>query len=149
MSYYDQGGGVYEGQRRGVENQYTQQSAQNAYGRFLGLQRGQRGLDDMTRGFKQGYAGQASQYGQRGLATSGVQSGVRQQGIANYVGDYARNYGRGQQDLANSLQGYDLNQSTLDGWRQEALSNIDLQRYRDIASAATNLQALRDWLGGI
>lgn len=147
MNYVNQSGGAYEQQRRGVENQYTQQAAQNAYGRFLGQQRGERGLSDMTRSFKQGYAPLAAQYGSRGLAGAGVQSGVRQQGVGNYVTDYYRNFGRGQQDLANTLQGYDLNQSTLDSWRQEALSNIDLERYREMANAASNLQSLRSWLG--
>lgn len=147
--YMGGGGGQYESARRGVENQYTQQASQNAYGRFLGLQRGQRGLSDMTRGFKQNYAPMAAQYGARGLAGPGVQSGVRERGVGDYVGNYYRDFGRGQQDLANQLQGFDMNQGLLDSWRQEALSNIDLERYRNIAGSASNLQALRDWLGGI
>lgn len=143
------GAGKYESQRRRVENTYTNDSAQNAYGRFLGQQRGNRALGDTTRNFKQGYAPRAAQYGARGLAGAGVQSGVRQQAMANYVGDYYRDYGRQQQDLANSMQQYDMNQSMMDAWRAEELANIEQQRTYDIASAARNLEALREWLGGI
>lgn len=142
-------GGAYEASRRNVENRYTNDSATNAYGRFLSQQRGQRGLNDMTRSFKQNYAPMASQYGARGMAGGGLTSGVHQRAMANYVGDYYRDFGRGQQDLANTVQQYDLDQSMRDAWRQEELTNIELERYRNIASAAQNLQALRDWLGGI
>lgn len=143
------GAGKYEQQRRRVENSYTADSARNAYGRFLGQQRGNRNLADTTRSFKRGYTPYAAQFGARGLAGAGVNSGVRQQAMANYVGDYYRNYGRQQQGLAQEMQQYDLDQGLRDMWRQEELTNIDLDRYRNIASAAQNLTALRQWLGGI
>lgn len=143
------GAGKYESQRRGVENRYAIDSSQNAYGRFLSQQRGNRNLADTTRNFKQNYAPYASQFGARGLSTGGVQSGVRQRAMGNYVGDYYRNYGRQQQDLANEMQQFDMNQSLMDMWRAEELAAIDQQRTFDIASAAQNLEALREWLGGI
>ena len=117
--------------------------------RFLGQQRGQRGLSDTTRGFKQNYAPYASQYGARGMQGGGLNSGVYQKSMANYVGDYYRDFGRQQQDLASNMQQFDLDQGRRDMWRQEELNNIDMDRYRNIASSAQNLQALRDWLGGL
>lgn len=148
-NYAGTGGGQYERNRRGIEDRYTQGSAQNAYGRFISQQRGQRNLNDQTRLFKQGYAPYVSQYGARGLAGGGVSSGVRDQGVGRYVGDYYRDFGRTQQDLAQNMQTYDLNQAQMDLWRQEELSNIDLDRQRAIASTAANLNALRNYLGGI
>lgn len=141
-------GGGYEASRRGVENRYTLDSARNAYGRFLSKQRGQRGLSDTTRNFKQSYAPYASQFGARGLTGGGLTSGVHQRAMANYVGDYYRDFGRQQQDLANTMQQYDIDQGMRDMWREEELRNIDLERYRNIASAAQSLNALREWLGG-
>ena len=148
-NYAGTGGGMYEQRRRGVENRYTQDSATNAYGRFLSQQRGQRGLSDTTKNFNRGYTPLAASYGARGLAGGGVNSGARQQAMANYVGDYYTNYGRQQQDLAQALQGYDLDQSTRDLWRQEELSNIEQERINGMAQTAQNLEALRAWLGSI
>lgn len=148
-NYAGTGGGEYEYRRRGVENRYTQDSATNAYGRFLSQQRGQRGLSDTTRNFERGYSPLAASYGARGLSGGGVNSGARQQAMANYVGDYYTNYGRQQQDLAGALQGYDLDQGLRDSWRQEELMNIELDRSRSMSESAQRLDALRAWLGGI
>src|SRR6186997_1315087 len=97
FSPYDAGG--YERQKTGIEYDYGNQSATNAYGRFLAQQRGERGLGDTTRQFQQSYAPYKAQFGQRGLAGNGIQSGVQQQAMANYAGDYMRNYGYQAQDL--------------------------------------------------
>ena len=143
------GAGKYESARRGIENQYTGDSAMGAYGRFLGQQRGQRTLSDTTRNFQRGYPSLAASYGARGLSGGGLNSGVRSRGVGEYVGDYYRDFGRQQQDLANTLQGYDLSQAQRDAWREEELRNLELQQAYDVASAAQQLSALRDYLGGI
>jgi hypothetical protein len=147
FSPYD--AGAYERQKRDVEYDYGNQSATNAYGRFLSQQRGQRGLGDMTRGFEQSYAPYKAQFGQRGLAGGGIQSGVQQQAMSNYVGDYARNYGYGQQDLTQQLQQYDMNQNNLDAFRQQSLGDIEAQKAQAIANDAQAIEYLRQLVGGL
>lgn len=148
-NYSGANGGAYEAARRGIEQKYTTDAATNAYGRFLSQQRGQRGLSDMTDTFKRQYAPYRSSFAARGLSGGNVTSGVTQNAMRNYVGDYYREFGRGQQDLAQNLQQYDLGQAQLDSWRQDELSNLQLRQAQEIASAAQNLEALRAYLGGI
>ena len=147
FSPYDSG--AYERQKRDVEYDYGNQTATNAYGRFLSQQRGERGLGDMTRGFQQGYAPYKAQFGQRGLAGNGIQSGVQQQAMANYTGDYLRNYGYGTQDLTQQLQQYDLSQNQLDAFRQQSLADIEAQKAQQIANDAQAIEYLRQLVGGL
>jgi len=147
FSPYD--AGAYERQKRDVEYDYGNQAATNAYGRFLSQQRGERGLGDMTRQFQQGYAPYKSQFGQRGLAGGGVQSGVQQQAMSNYAGDYMRNYGYGAQDLTQQLQQYDLNQTNLDAFRQQSLADIEANKAQAIANDAQAIEYLRQLVGGL
>lgn len=141
--------GAYERQKSGVEYDYGQQTATNAYGRFLSQQRGERGLADQTQQFDRGYAPYKAQYGQRGLAGEGVQSGVQQQAMQNYTGDYMRNYGYGAQDLTQQLQQYDLNQSNLDSFHQQSLGEIEAQKAQSIANDANAIEWLRNLVGGL
>lgn len=141
--------GYYESQRRNVNSQYAAQMAANTYGRFVSKQRGQRGLDDMTRGFKQGFGGYSAQFGQRGMSAPGVQSGVMQKAMGSYVGDYNRQFQRGQQDLTEELRQFDLQRTQLGAQRQGALADINTQKAREIAFAAQNIEALRQILGGL
>ena len=144
---YDAGG--YERQKRDVEYDYGTQSATTAYGRFLSQQRGQRGLGDMSRQFGNSYAPYKAQFGQRGLAGNGIQSGVQQQAMSNYVGDYARNYGYAQQDLTQQLQQYDMNQNNLSAFHQQSLADIEAQKAQAIANDAQALEYLRQLVGGL
>lgn len=144
---YDAGG--YERQKRNVEYDYGTQAATNAYGRFLSQQRGERSLGDLSRTYGRSYAPYKAQFGQRGLAGPGIQSGVQQQSMSNYVGDYLRNYGNQQQDITQQLQGFDLNQQNLDAFRQQSLADIEAQKAQSIANDAQALEYLRQLVGGL
>lgn len=139
--------GGYERQKGDIEYRYTQDAANNAYGRFISQQRGQRQLGDMSRQFGRSYAPYKATFGQRGLAGGGINSGTMQQSMRNFIGDYGRNYLRTQQDVTQGLQQYDLNQSNLDAWRSQALADVETQKANEIAQAAQNLQWLQDMLG--
>lgn len=141
--------GYYESQRRGIQSQYAAQMAANTYGRFASQQRGQRELNDMSRGFKQGFGNYSAQFGQRGMAGPGIQSGVMQRAMGNYLGDYNRQYARGQQDLTEQLRQFDLQRTQLTADRDVALSDLKLQKAREIAFAAQNIEALKQILGGL
>jgi hypothetical protein len=147
FSPYD--AGAYERQKRDVEYDYGNQSATNAYGRFLSQQRGERSLGDMSTQFGRSYAPYKAQFGQRGLAGPGVQSGVQQQAMSNYVGDYAQQYGRAQQDLTQQLQQFDQNQNNLTAFHQQSLGDIEAAKAASIANDAGAIEYLRAMVGGL
>ncbi len=149
MAYNPPDYGGYERQKADVDYQYGSDSATNAYGRFLSQQRGRRSLGDMSRSFGRQTPKQVSSFGQRGLSGGGITSGAMNQSMRNYVGDYARQYGRQQQDNTMELQQYDLNQANMDAWRQQSLAGIEAQKANDIAAAAENLEYLRELVGGL
>jgi hypothetical protein len=141
--------GGYERQRGDINYKYSTDAATNAYGRFISQQRGERNLGDMKQNFGRAYPNYKSQFGQRGLAGGGINSGTMQQSMNRFVGDYAQQYQRGQQDMTQGLQQYDLNQMNLDQWRQQALQDVEQQKANDIANAAMNLQYWKQALGGL
>jgi hypothetical protein len=147
FSPYD--AGAYERQKTGIEYDYGNQSATNAYGRFLSQQRGERSLGDTTRQFQNSYAPYKAQFGQRGLAGGGINSGVQHQAMQNYAGDYMRNYGYQAQDLTQQLQNFDLNQSNLDAFHQQSLADLEAQKAQSIANDAQAIEYLRQLVGGL
>jgi hypothetical protein len=141
--------GDYERRKSGIEYDYGNQIATNAYGRFLGQQRGQRQLGDMSTQFGRQYPTYRAQFGQRGLAGPGVRSGIQRQAMTNYLGDYAQQYGRAQQDLTQEGQQFDLNEQRLGAFRQQSLADLEAQKAAQIANDAQALEYLRQLVGGI
>lgn len=139
----------YEGARRNVEDQWNQNSSANAFGRFISQQRGNRSLSDMNRSYSRGMPGLQSSFNRRGLAGGGISSGVQQDALNRYIGDYQRGFGRASQDLTQQLQGYDLSDQMNNTWYNQALGDLELQRQRDISAAAMNIDSLRQYLGGL
>ena len=141
--------GDYERQKADTQYKYSNDAVTNAYGRFISQQRGERGLGDSFRGYQRQFPRQTASFGQRGLSGSGVNSGVMRSSMNNFIGDFARNYGRQQQDLTQELQGYDMNQSNLDAWREQAMAGIEADKQRAIANDAGALEYLRAIVGGL
>jgi len=143
---YDQG--YYEAARRGVEDTYAAGMAQNAFSRTLSQQRGNRSLDMMQSSFKRELPTFTSGFGQRGFGGGGVKSGVMQRSMSNYLGDFTRDYGNARNDLTDTLRGYDLAGAQMGAQRTSGLADIEMQRSREIAFAAQNIEALRGLFGG-
>jgi hypothetical protein len=149
MAYNPPDYGGYERQAGDVNYQYSRDAATNAYGRFLSQQRGERSLYDQSQQFGRQLPGYTASFGQRGLSGGGINSGAMRQSMGNYIGDYATQYGRTQQDTTNELQQYDLSQLNLDEWRQQQLAAIQAQKANDIANTASNLEYIRQLVGGL
>jgi hypothetical protein len=141
--------GYYESQRRGIDTTYAAQMATNTFSRTLAQNRGNRDLSFMTQSFKRQTPGFTSSFAQRGLGGAGVQSGVMQHAMQNYLGDYTTQYGQAQNDLTDQLRQYDLNAAQLGANRTGAYADLELQKARDVAFAAQNIEALRASLGGL
>ncbi|HZY06378.1 MAG TPA: hypothetical protein VFE69_01490 [Ilumatobacteraceae bacterium] len=140
--------GAYQRGSDALNYKFNTDSATNAYGRFLSQQRGSRNLGDLTKNFNRSLPSAYAGFGQRGLSGGGVRSGTMQKSMGNYLGDYAQNYMRSQQDLTQELQGYDLNQANLSSGLQYNLADMETQKQNAIARAAQGLEALRPYFGG-
>ena len=149
MAYTPPAYGDYQRQKADTQYKYGQDSVTNAYGRFISQQRGQRGLNDSYQGYQRQFPQQTSQFGRRGLAGGGINSGVMKNSMNNFIGDFARDYGRQQQDMTQTLQGYDLNQNNLNGWRDQQMAAIEADKQRGIAMDAAQLDYLRQLVGGL
>ena len=146
MPYVDSG--YYEGQRRGVEDQYAAQMASNTFARTLAQQRGNRGLNLMQQGYQRQTPNFLAGFAQRGFGGN-VRSGVMQQSMQNYINDYTQQYGGAQNDLTSQLRQYDLTGAQLGAQRSGSLADLELNKAREIAYAAQNIEALRQSLGGV
>ena len=147
FSPYNAGG--YERQKSSIEHDYGTQMATNSYGRFLGQQRGERGLGDTQRGMQRQFPGFKAGFGQRGLQGSGISSGVQQRSMQDYLGDYTRDYGRQQQVMTQRLQQYDQQAQQLGAFRQQSLADLEAEKAQAIANDAAALEYLRNLVGGL
>ena len=141
--------GNYDRQMADTQSKYTSDSTANAYGRFVSQQRGNRNLGDSYRNYRRQTPGMRAGLAQRGVAGPGVGGGVMNQAMDRYVGDFARDYGRQQQDLTAQLQNYDVNQSNLDQWRDTSMAGIQADKQRAIAADAQQLEAIRAIVGNL
>jgi len=142
---------LFEQQRRGLQTNYAQQQALNAYRRYLAETTGQRPITQLQEAaFKTTSGGGlgevpklTSSYARRGLTGQGVRSGVYNRALGQYANDRARALGYAQTDLANQLRGYDLGQAQgLENY-QQGLADIESNKARQIAADAAALLALR------
>lgn len=141
--------GGYAREASDLQYRYNTDRATNAYGRFLSQQRGSRNLGDFSRDFNRSLPNYKAGFTHRGLAGGGIQSGVMQRSMGNYLGDFARNYGREQQDITQGLQNYDLQAGQMDAAYNNSVLALQQRKQGDIANAALAIQALRPYLGGV
>lgn len=141
--------GYYEGIRRGIEGDYAAQMAANTYARTLSQQRGSRELDFMRQSFKRQTPNFTSSFGQRGFGGGQGASGIVRQSMANYLGDFNRQYNEAQLNLTEQLRQHDLTSAQLGSQRTSALADIELERAREIAFTAQNIEAMRSIFGGL
>ena len=149
MAYNAPNYGGYDRQKADTQYKYSQDSTTNAYGRFLGQQRGNRGLSDSYRNYQRQTPKFRAGLAQRGVAGPGVGGGVQRQAMDRYVGDFARDYGRQQQDYTQEMQQFDLSQANLDSWRDQSMAAIEAEKQREIAQSAQQLEYLRQIVGGL
>lgn len=141
--------GYYTQQASDAQYRANTDLANNAYGRFLSQQRGERGLGDMRTGFNRQLPNYRASWSQRGMAGPGIQSGVYNRSMANYAGDFARDYSRMQMDNQQELNNYDLQAAGINAQLTSTLANIEQAKQNDIANAASFIEALRPYLGGL
>lgn len=134
-------------QQRSVQNDYAAKSTANTFSRGLAQQRGNRNIFDFKQSFGRQMPSFTAGMAQRGMAGAGVQSGVYQQAMQNFVGDHTRGLGRMTEDNFNSMRQFDMNQAGFDAARSSSMADIEAQKAQQIAQTAFNIQSVRPLMG--
>ena len=135
-------------QQRDATTNYGVQTADNAYQKGFFTQRGQRDMDSFRKGFDRQLPSFTAQQTQRGLGGGGIQSGVMQRAMANYIGDYTQQMGQMQEDFNAGISNFDQQQALYDDFYQQTMDDLEFQKAQQIANTATGLQQLQSMYGG-
>lgn len=137
---------LFERQRRGLQESFAEQSALNAYQRFLAQKEAERGIRDINEaafGFRREVPRLTSSFAQRGLTGKGVKSGVFNKALTEYGQQRTRQLGEAQGSLADMLRGYDLRQSQLLSGYERSMADLEAAKARQIAEDAQALLRLQ------
>jgi hypothetical protein len=135
-------------QQRDAAFNYATGTAQNAYDKGFFQQRGQRNMDEFSKGFGRELPSFTARQTQRGLGGGGVQSGVMNRAMRNYVGDYTGQLGQMQQDYNAGVANFDSQQAMMTDYYQKTMDDLELQKAQEIANTADGLLQLQQLYGG-
>lgn len=130
-----------------IRSSWASNQAANTFGRQQAQLHGSRGMEDFRQGFQRQLPQFQSGFGQRGLAGGGMQSGVMQGAMRNYLGDYTKNLGRMTQDNASNLSQYDFNARQYDTLKEQQLAENQAAKIAQIAQTAAHITALKPYMG--
>ena len=142
---------IFEQQRRGLLNTFAQQSALNAYQRYLAETRGQRPILQLEEAAfgrtPTGGLGEVpkltSSYARRGLQGQGMKSGIYNEALSSYAKNRARQLGYAREDQAGALRGYDVQKTGYESDLSTGMQDIEANKARQIAADAQALLQLR------
>ena len=137
----------YEAQRRAYTQQYGATSARNAYARFLAQQRGTRNVADLQRNYEQQAPNVVSGFVRRGLAGPNISSGVFQKGLQEFARKQYQDVFNAQQDLADQMQGFDLEERQAQADYESQLADLEMKKQREISQTAATLNSFKPFLG--
>lgn len=129
--------GMAEASARKRRSQYSIANQQAA---FLGQQRGTRSIADLTRKLTEGFRPKMASYGQRGLASGNVASGIQRQGLERYAADMQRAVGDETQTLQDEQNTIAMNEANSQADLEDYLAQLRLQKQQNIISSATALK---------
>ena len=142
---------LFEQQRRNLLGNFAQQSALNAYQRYLAETRGQRPILNLEEAaFSRtptGGLGEVpkltSSYARRGLQGKGMRSGIYNEALSSYAKNRARQLGYAREDQAGALRGYDIQKTGYESDLSTGMQDLEASKARQIAADAQALLGLR------
>ena len=142
---------LFEQQRRNLLGNFAQQSALNAYQRYLAETRGQRPILNLEEAaFSRtptGGLGEVpkltSSYARRGLTGKGMKSGIYNEALSSYAKNRARQLGYAREDQAGALRGYDIQKTGYESDLSTGMQDLEANKARQIAADAQALLQLR------
>lgn len=137
----------FEAQRRAFTEQYGAQTARNAYARFLAQQRGTRNVTNVQRQYERQAPDVVGSFVRRGMVAPNIRSGVFQSGLQDFARKQYEDVFGAQQSMADELQGFDLEERVAQAEYQSKLADLETQKQREIARAASTLNSFKPFLG--
>lgn len=134
---------AYNKNVRSVNDDFAAKRAANTFSRSLSARQGARKLTDFTQGFRRQVPQFQANYANRGLANSGIY----QRALQNFTGDYSRDLSRMYEDQAADRYQFDMNDATMVSERDRVLADLEMEKARQIAMTAQNINALRPFMG--
>jgi hypothetical protein len=142
---------LFEQQRRNLLGNFAQQSALNAYQRYLAETRGQRPILNLEEAaFSRtptGGLGEVpkltSSYARRGLQGKGMRSGIYNEALSSYAKNRARQLGYAREDQAGALRGLDVQKTGYESDLSTGMQDLEANKARQIAADAKALLELR------
>ena len=131
-----------------IHQDFAAKQAANTFSRTLSQQRGSRQQADFRQGFQRSLPKFTGSFARRGMTGGGIQSGVFQNAMRNYVGDYTRDLGRMQEDYFIQDQQFGFDQARFTAERDNALADLAAQKAALIAQTAQQIAALKPYIGG-
>ena len=116
------------------------QSIANQQAAFLGQQRGQRSLKELTKRLTEGFRPKMAEYGARGLAGPQVASGIQRKGLERYAADFQTQVGEATQALQDAANQAALDEAAAQANLEDYINNLRLQKQQSIIDAATALR---------
>ena len=138
----------YQDQTNSAMTNFANRSAQNSFSRNAAQVSGNRNVADFRQGFRRNLPKWGAGFAQRGLSGGGIQSGVHNRAMQNFLGDYTRDMGRMQEDNFNTDQQFGFNQAQFTADRDSAMADIATRKAQMIAQTAQGIASLRPYLGG-
>jgi hypothetical protein len=133
---------LFEARRRGLQQQYSAQSALNEYARFLSQQRGSRQVGEFQRGLVEQIPKFGRSYGKRGLYGSGIKSGIFNKALSQFGEEAARRRSEIEQGLAEQQRQYDLQGAAYQTQYEQSLADLEAEKARIIGETAAGLLGL-------
>ena len=130
---------AYEKRRRNLGLNYESQSAINEYARMLGQTRGSRQLGEFERSVTEQIPQYGRAYGKRGLYGQGVKSGIFNKALSMFGSNAARKRAELTEDIAQQGRQFDLTGAGYKTTYETGLSDLELDKARDIGQTAQGL----------
>jgi hypothetical protein len=134
---------MFEQRRRGLQRSYSADSAMNAYQRFLSQRRGERDYGDLSRTWEEETPKFVSSYSRRNLVGPNIRSGVFSNALQKFDSQRVRQLGRAREDMQQQDYGYELAGRGAASAYEDALLEMELDKYRQIQNDAMQLMQLR------
>lgn len=116
------------------------QSVANRQAAFLGQQRGQRTLKELTKQLTEGFRPKMAEYGSRGLAGPNVASGIQRKGLERYAADFQQQIGEQTQALQDAANQAVMDEAAAQADLEDYINQLRLQKQQSIIDAATALR---------
>jgi hypothetical protein len=133
---------AYNSSVRSINDDFAAKRAANTFSRSLSARQGARNLTDFSQGFRRQMPQFQAGYAKRNLG----QSGIYQRALQNFTGDYARDFGRMQEDNASNQYQFDMNDAQMVSERDRVLADLDLQKQIQIATTASHINNLKPYM---